>query len=506
MAEPKEPLTERELEVLKLLATGVSNKEIAAQLFLSPNTIKVHLRNIFTKLEVQTRTEATLLAMRNGWVSTGHTGNLASAAQSNAAISDAWKPEDIPPFAEATSHVSIPKIVEQARSETQNIEASVSTSSDDTEATQRIVPLPVITPVPVAPNPQLLPSLSMRRRLALILAGVCTLLLLVLVLWPQQTDATTPEESPFVGGGPIFVPASDSTRWVERSSMRTARAGGVGVAISNTVVIVGGQTATGLSDEVLQYTLKPDSWVNLDTPKPTSVLYAGGAAIDNRIYVLGGVGTNGQPSRQFEMLNMQTKQWTALSNLPTALSGHAVVATGGKLYVFGGRENGEITNHASVFDPVSESWAELPSMTTARTQAAAAFLNDRIFVIGGYDGQQELGVCESYLIKENKWESCAAMTTARSSFGLAAVGQVLYAVGGGFKDFVGFNEKYDYGQKTWSNFEMPNTRIGDWRNIAVVALPTEFYVVGGSTRGVISADNFVFEVFTVQIALPALQK
>ena len=86
------------------------------------------------------------------------------------------------------------------------------------------------------------------------------------------------------------------------------------------------------------------------------------------------------------------------------------------------------------------------------------------------------------------------------------MGQVLYAVGGGFKDFVGFNEKYDFGQKTWSNFEMPNTRIGDWRNIAVVALPTEFYVVGGSTRGVISADNFVFEVFTVQIALPALQK
>ncbi|NJM42548.1 MAG: response regulator transcription factor, partial [Anaerolineae bacterium] len=68
MAEPKEPLTERELQIVQLLATGASNKEIGAQLFLSPNTVKVHLRNIFTKLEVQTRTEATMVAVRNGWV------------------------------------------------------------------------------------------------------------------------------------------------------------------------------------------------------------------------------------------------------------------------------------------------------------------------------------------------------------------------------------------------------------------------------------------------------
>jgi NarL family two-component system response regulator LiaR len=64
-----EPLSEREMEVLKLAATGISNKEIAQQLFLSPRTVQVHLGNIFNKLGVASRTEAILYGLKRGWFS-----------------------------------------------------------------------------------------------------------------------------------------------------------------------------------------------------------------------------------------------------------------------------------------------------------------------------------------------------------------------------------------------------------------------------------------------------
>ena len=63
-----EPLTDRELEVLQLLAHGKSNKEIGAKLFISEFTVKGHLRSIFTKLNVLSRTEAITAATRRGLV------------------------------------------------------------------------------------------------------------------------------------------------------------------------------------------------------------------------------------------------------------------------------------------------------------------------------------------------------------------------------------------------------------------------------------------------------
>ncbi len=62
-------LTSRELEVLSLLATGKSNKEIGVSLFIGETTVKSHLRNIFTKLNVLSRTEAISEASRRGLVS-----------------------------------------------------------------------------------------------------------------------------------------------------------------------------------------------------------------------------------------------------------------------------------------------------------------------------------------------------------------------------------------------------------------------------------------------------
>src|SRR5438105_472632 len=61
---PTPRLTDREMEVLKLVAKGLNNRDIAKQLFISENTVKNHIRNILEKLQLHSRMEAVLYAVR----------------------------------------------------------------------------------------------------------------------------------------------------------------------------------------------------------------------------------------------------------------------------------------------------------------------------------------------------------------------------------------------------------------------------------------------------------
>ncbi len=61
-------LSEREQEVLQLVAMGYTNFQIAIKLTITENTVKAHLQNIFAKLKVKSRTEAAMHAAQRGWV------------------------------------------------------------------------------------------------------------------------------------------------------------------------------------------------------------------------------------------------------------------------------------------------------------------------------------------------------------------------------------------------------------------------------------------------------
>jgi RNA polymerase sigma factor (sigma-70 family) len=61
-------LSEREREVMGLVAAGLQNKEIAQKLGISPATVRNHVQNILQKLEVHSKLEAVSLAFRQGWV------------------------------------------------------------------------------------------------------------------------------------------------------------------------------------------------------------------------------------------------------------------------------------------------------------------------------------------------------------------------------------------------------------------------------------------------------
>jgi DNA-binding NarL/FixJ family response regulator len=67
-AEISSPLGEKQLEILRLIASGFSNREIASRVHLSENTIKSHIQEIFRKLDVGNRVEAALKASKKGWL------------------------------------------------------------------------------------------------------------------------------------------------------------------------------------------------------------------------------------------------------------------------------------------------------------------------------------------------------------------------------------------------------------------------------------------------------
>jgi DNA-binding NarL/FixJ family response regulator len=64
----EEALTDREVDILKLVAEGLTNKEISTNLVISENTVKIHLRNILEKLQLKNRIQAAVYAVRQGMV------------------------------------------------------------------------------------------------------------------------------------------------------------------------------------------------------------------------------------------------------------------------------------------------------------------------------------------------------------------------------------------------------------------------------------------------------
>lgn len=466
-------MTERELEVVRLLATGISNKEIAAQLHVSPNTVRVHLRNIFTKLEAQSRTEVTMIAVRSGWV-------------------------DVP-MQVATEIPPVPA---------DSTPSSVAAAPAPPNGISSAAPAPVVHPVPVAPNPQPAPPLALWQRIVSLVTLIAIVLSAMFLLQRPAVEAdmasgdfTLTDESSTPTG--VTLPAEPS-RWHARASIRTARTRLAVVAAKGEVYVIGGEVGRTPSGEVFIYTPHRDEWRE-GPPKPTPVMNTGAAVIGDTLYVPGGATTDRQATDRVEALNLTTGEWKLLPPLPRPLAGHAVVAFQDQLYVIGGRTLGGLNDTTFAFDVKTGRWTSLAPLPTPRSQLGAAALDGRIYAVGGYDGRREYATCEYFEIATGAWFSCAPMTIPRGGLGLAQIGSALYAVGGGLSGFVGFNERYDTIADKWTPFEMPAQRMGDWRYVGVASLVPGFYVIGGSTRGVPLADNYVYEVLTNRTFLPAFQ-
>jgi DNA-binding CsgD family transcriptional regulator/N-acetylneuraminic acid mutarotase len=422
-------LSERELEILKLLATGLSNKEIAAQLFLSPNTVKVHLRNIFAKLGVQSRTEATLVAIQRGYVSVPGT----------APVND------------------------EAAGQRESIGMADQTP---------------LEPVPAASAIEIEPALPVRRRLLLIGLGLLAIGLAVIAV-PRGSAQGSGQAQPFsdsASAGAVSALQAGDSVWQPLAPMSLPRGRLAASAFGSRIVAIGGETANGVTGLVELWDVDRQQW----TPgqnKPTAVANIGAAVWGDQIIVPGGYTAGGTPTSVVEAYHVISDEWTSLAALPAPRFAYAIATHGGKVYVFGGWDGQGYANSTFIYDPQTNRWTTGAPLPVGRGFAGAAALDDAIYVAGGYADDHEFDRCDRYLPGEDRWAACAPMSVARGGLSLVPVSGRVYAIGGGWTGYLTFNERYDPGTNSWSVAPSPFT--GQWRGMGATHVGNDIYALGG---------------------------
>lgn len=432
---PENPLSEREMEVARLLVTGATNGEIARVLVISPHTVKVHLRNVFDKLQVSSRTEASMLLVQRGWVVVPGV-EITGADGSGVAIVE----EDEPLIPEPLA----------------NLEAQ--------------------------PRPW---------QIGFVLVGLAVALVaLILPTW-----ITTPKSPVGLltdsGQTLIGVPMLNNLpyRWEIQPPLSQPRSRMAAVEDGGQIYVIGGEGADGTTLDLVEiYNLEQGQWrqgAPLPAPRANlamtisgdDLIVAGGSHVDNETPT--GMALYDDMARY----DRSADRWMEGGKLPMPLAGTALVAHGDSLYLLGGW-NGEAMQDAvwrlpldRFEDATAADWKIVSHLSEPVGWFGAVLVNDLIYVGGGYDGQRELADFASYNLTTGEWKPLTPLTTPRGGNSLVYDGITVLALGGGWASTIQNHERYDILTDQWTPIASPIS--GEWRHFGAAANEGSVYILGG---------------------------
>jgi DNA-binding CsgD family transcriptional regulator/N-acetylneuraminic acid mutarotase len=406
-------LSEREREILRLVATGASNKEIAQDLVISPNTVKVHLRNIFTKIEVTSRTEATLVAIRLGLVETNLTQPVSTATGMEGIASP-------PPILQKTPGWLSERWIFLAG-------LAILLATGVLVLGGRL--LAPATPTPAAAQK---PASRWSNKLAL----------------PEplsQMAASSFENSLYLIGGKTAKGTSAQTlrynlaagRWESRAAKPTPVSSAQAAVIGEKIYVPGGRLADGRPSDVLEiYDLRQDTW-NSGARIPTARSDYALAASEGKLYLFGGWDGQGYTSDVYSY-DPQSDTWSKRGPLPGKLGQSAAVALENRIYLIGGTDGQQALTSNRVYYPERDlnqgnPWEELAPLPAGRYGMGAASLVNGIYVVGGLgSGSFDTALPPlEYDAQINQWVQFEAPPEPVGAFpALLASGTQLHILGG----------------------------------------------------------------------------
>jgi len=352
-------LTEREVEILRLVATGVSNKEIARILQISPNTVKVHLRNIFEKIGVVSRTEATLYALRTIGVT--------------------------PPAGEQTQDQTRVELLENK-------------------------------PVSRRKRYSLRLALIFVGVVVVITAG----LLLTRPLWQAAPPAEAPVEAPVrwqaetslpegrsemaavIYAGQIFLAGGvtpqgvspallrynfENGKWEERAVLPAAVSRVQAAVVGEKIYLPGGCREDGSATNQFQvYDPRLDHWETA-APLPEALCGYALATLEGKLYLFGG--WDGRQARDsVYSYDPLTDTWSKAGAMPGPAAYAVALAAEDKLYVIGGFDGRQALTANRIYFPNrdragEQAWEEGAALPDGRYAMGAASLAGTLYLAGG---------------------------------------------------------------------------------------------------------------------------
>jgi DNA-binding CsgD family transcriptional regulator len=449
-------LSERELDILKLVATGASNKEIAQKLFISSNTVKVHLRNIFSKIGVNSRTEAAMYAVHN---------RMVAGAPTQVLTDDSGDIETITNPADTQSEV-FPLSVEVVRPSTNRLS---------------------------------------RWSAYILIIGLLGLIFLGWRLSPGLIQSTSPTSSP----RPPQPTLTPIPHWNSQAVLPSARSDPALVAYGNQIYAIGGLNSQGVYAGVDRFDPQTNTWTSL-APKPLPVFNAHAAVINGLIYIPGGRLSidNIAPTAIMEIFDTDTGEWQTGASLPVPLSAYGLVAYDGGLYVFGGWDGKNYRNNVYSYDPTTNAWQERTSMPTARAFCGAAEAGGKIYVIGGINDNQSVDVNEIYSPsrdnkKNNPWDTGFSIPETRSALQAATIADTIYVFGGEIQHSNRVGLIYFPQTNVWQSLEASPHPLGE--DFSMTAIGTNLFFVGGKFDAAFSDQNLTYQAI-ITLSIPIIIK